>query len=293
MGWQDRDYGNQDTHQRMVRPSMPSTLTGWVMGLVVVGLFVSLASKTAVAYGVLAAGSVVPGAQVWRLATYPWISYGFGDAMSLVINLLFNLALLWMFGRMAESLLTRGRWLLIAVLGPVVGALALEGAWHAAPQAFVSGVAAGPMVIMFALMGASVARTPKQPCGLFFLPMSIELRWVVAFIAGISLLLVVSQSPSGADEFSHLVSFAVGFGLAKLPSAPPVVRGRSISPAYSPFAALRIKLHNWKHHRQAQSHADHRAEVDRILAKIKREGMGKLTAKEKQVLQRDTERLKK
>lgn len=293
MGWQDRDYGNPQQHQRMVRPGMPSTLTGWVMGLVVVGFFVSVASQKAVAWSLMAKGSVIPGAQVWRLVSYPWVGVHDGDTLGLLLGLLLNLAMLWTFGRLAEMLLPRGRWLAVAGVGAVAGALVLECAWKILPQWFVVPAVAGPMVVVFALMGACLARVPRQGFGLFFLPVEIELRWIVAFVAGLSLLLVLTGSSSASGELAHLAAMGAGFGMAKLPSGRPVVRGSSISPARSPFSAIQEKIHNWRHHRGAQSLAEHQVEVDRILAKIKREGMGKLTGAEKRTLQRDTARLRK
>ena len=154
-------------------------------------------------------------------------------------------------------------------------------------------VAFSPWPPQLTLMGACVARIPRQGFGLFFIPVEIELRWIVAFVAGLSSLLVLTGSPAASGELAHLVAMGAGFGLAKLGAGRPVVRGNSISPAPGPFAGLRIKYHNWKHHRNAQVQQDHHVEVDRILAKIKREGMGNLTSAEKATLKRDTARLRK
>lgn len=280
MGWQDRDYGNDDQHRKMVRPKLPATLTGWVMGLCVVGFFVSIASPKVVEAGVMAAGSVVPGAQVWRLATHPWIYGRSGEALGLVLDLLLNLAMLWIFGRLAETMLPRGRWIAVAAGGILVSALGMELAWRLVPTGFALGFIHGPLVIVFALMGAGLAKAPRQPFGLFFLPMSIELRWIVLFFAGLSALLVVSRGPAGAGEMAHLLALGAGFAIAKLRL-----------PARQ-FTFNRL-VEDIRDRNQAQTLAGHHEEVDRILSKIKREGMGKLTEAEKRTLKRDTDRLRK
>lgn len=279
MGWQDRDYANEAGYRRMARPKLPATLTGWVMGLCVAGLFASMASTKVVEWGVMAKGSVVPGAQIWRLATHPWIYGRSGNALSLVLDLLLNLAMLWIFGRMAESMLSRGRWIAAAVGGILVSALGLELAWRLTPGLLAQDFIHGPLVIVFALMGACAAKSPRQPFGLFFLPLAVELRWIVLFFVGLSALLVAARGPAGAGELAHLFALGTGFGLAKL----------RLPQRKFTFGGLVNEIQD---RNQAQTLSGHHAEVDRILSKIKREGMGSLSETEKRTLKRDTARLR-
>ncbi len=286
MGWQDRDYagpgGRGFSARPVIKPRMPSTLTGCVMALVVIGAVLGVDIETVIEYGALKAGTVVPGVQLWRLATYPWVAPpSGGGAFSLVLDLLFRLAFLWLFGRMAEQLLTRARWLAVAGTGILAGALGMEAMWRLFPGHFSVPWVFGSMTLVYALMGACLVRAPRTPLGLFFLPMAIELRWMVAFIGGISFLVAVSGKPSASGEAANLIALGAGAAIARLGARLP-----------DPFAAIRIKIHNWRHHRHAQSLNDHHSEVDRILAKIKREGMGNLTAAEKKTLKRDTARLR-
>lgn len=292
MAWESRNYAYQPPPP--TRPAWPRSLTVWLMvgsGLgALLGAALEGASRVPqwawpVTQGVLGPGDLFGRHEWWRLFTYPWVQ-SFLQPSADFLSLLFGLMCLWVFGRMAEGCLSRWRCLAIVAAGVLVGGLAVSLVWALAPHLLAGQWLCGPMAMVFALMGVAVACMPRAPIGLMFLPFSFQLRWLVLGFAGLSLVMILAGSSRAALEATNLVSLGTGFVGAKLFER---LRTRG-GVAASPWAQVQARVRAAREAKVEEDEAAHSAEVDRILAKIAKEGMGKLTKAEKATLRRSTER---
>lgn len=241
-----------------------------------------------------------PGAQPWQWLTYALLH---GDFW----HLLGNGLILWWVGPLVEAGFGRAGLVRILVLGTLAGA----AAW------FLTGLA-GPGESV--LIGASAAVLAAMALGLdgredesvtlllfFFLPVTLKVRWVMAFIWVTAVCgWAFSELPGRHDwpawtpawnssiaHSAHLGGLVVGW-LAARRARARAESGLVLqeSPPAPSFLARPARRDEPVPEPAAPPTLGARAELDRLLDKISAEGFGSLTAAERRRLDELSQRLR-
>ncbi|MGQ0613441.1 MAG: rhomboid family intramembrane serine protease [Planctomycetaceae bacterium] len=277
----ERDYFRHDFEGRGVSPFWAShratkSLLLLLLGMTVLLLLVRSVSRPAHVALTRALAldpyAVLERLKLWQLVTGALLH---GD----LLHLLFNALGLWFFGRTVEDRLGPRRMLLVS-LGATLSASLAYVAWSLAretvtPMLGFSGAILGILVLV-------AVWHPNTPVLLFFvIPMRL---WVlVAVLIGVDVLMAL-QVDSDVAHTAHLGGALFGWiyarhggWFARLGSL--VARGA----ARAPRARARPR---------DREEIDVRGEVDRILDKVNREGLGSLSDRERQFLKDAGSRLR-
>jgi len=137
----------------------------------------------------------------WQLATYGFLH---GDMM----HILFNMFMLWMFGRELELMMGSRRFLIYFMTG-VVGAGIVQlivAAWQGGGYPTV-GASGG----VFALLLAFGMAFPNRMIMLIFPPIPMKAKYMVILFGFFELYLGVSGGAPGVANFAHLGGMLFGF----------------------------------------------------------------------------------
>lgn len=242
--------------------------------------------------------------QVWRLVTFQFLH----DPSS-IMHLAFNMFGMWVFGGIVEEALGRRKYLAFYLVCGIFGGLLylllnlagaflpfqLPGFLFANPKTPLIGASAG----VFGVIMACAYVAPTMRVQFILIPISLTMKTMAYLYVGFAVLnLLLGGGNAGGDAAhvggaiagayfirnSHLLldffdvlndSRTKGSGGKK--KRTPGSRGkRAAKPTQQPSAYAKL--------------AREEAEIDAILAKIQDEGIGSLTAKEKNLLAKDTER---
>lgn len=230
--------------------------------------------------------------QVWRWLTYQFLHGGF-------FHLLFNMIALFFFGPLMEQWWGSRRFLAFYLICGVSGAaiyslivLLMPGLIFDVTALQARAPAAVPVVgasgaIFGILIGAAVL-FPHQRVMLLFPPIPMSLRTLALIILGIAVLSLLTGTPNAGGEAAHLGGAALGWLLVRRPHWLDWADRLGLERA-SP-ERLRQKHQQGRVQRRRQKEAEEAAEVDRILDKVKNQGLHSLTKREKKILNRATER---
>jgi membrane associated rhomboid family serine protease len=221
--------------------------------------------------------ALVPGAilvQPWTPLTYMFVHAGF-------FHLFFNMLALFFFGPPLEA-----RWggreflkyYLICGLGGA--ALSFLFAGHS--------MVVGASAAVFGVMLAFALNWPNSPIYIFGI-FPIKAKWLVAALAGFSLLSAMNGVRDGTAHFAHLGGFIAGFLYLKLfDSVSHRLRRLKKSLPRSRFSVIpgdagstAVVQPQRLRRRDEERLLD---EVDRVLDKISESGLASLSADERQVL---------
>jgi len=235
----------------------------------------------------------------WQAATltHPWlwwqfVTYGFVHSSHHFTHILFNMLVLWFFGRGVEELYGRAEFVRLYLLLLAVGGVA----WAAVNSFPLPGIA--PLGNLSSelpvLIGASGAVTgiiilyalnfPRRTIlFMFVLPMP---AWGLALLVVIVDILGLTGY-SGETHVAFVVHLA-GAAFAALYyqqrwNFAALFRGRLVWPTFRSRGRLRV--HRPRQDDEPSERELREKEVDRILEKIHREGESSLTRKERRVLE--------
>lgn len=237
------------------------------------------------AWGHFSALTAILGGQVWRFVTFQFLHASFG-------HILFNMLGLYFFGPMVESHLGSRRFLAFYLLCGVAGAVAYIGFWLSgfvvsSPIVSLVGASAGVLGVLIA--AATIA--PNLRVMLIFPPIPMKLKtmaWIMVGIGAYTVLFMGHSADSNAGgEAAHLGGCALGYLLIRRPwvlNFANLRAGRGPGGAPGLFAG---GLYNRKPKKTKQN-IDER-EVDRILDKVREQGLASLTAKEQKILKNATD----
>jgi membrane associated rhomboid family serine protease len=247
------------------RPFSFSSLPPVVRGLVVANAAVFLAQWFAGGRMVpllgLVPARVLQDLWLWQVATYMFLHANF-------LHLLFNMYVLWAFGRELELRWGSGPFLwFYLICGWGAGVFnVLFSPSSLNPSIGASGAIYG-LLVAFAMM------FPEAVLLLYFL-IPMKARHVVILFAALEFMLGFSGAGSGVANLAHLGGMVTGYVYLKSGSwnfrLPAFLRRRPKSQALQ---------------RKNRFH-DLDAEVDRILDKILKQGLNSLTADEREVMRR-------
>jgi membrane associated rhomboid family serine protease len=219
------------------------------------------------------------------VASRPWSLVTYALLHGSLLHLLFNMLGLFMFGPPVEANLGGTRFIRLYLVSTLGGA--------ALSLAFVAltghGVIIGASAAVFGVMLAFVLDWPDAPVFVFPLPVPVKAKWVMVFLAAISLAAGLGGARDGVAHLAHLG----GFGGALL-----YLRGAALLRASAPGRARErpraVLVHpsGQAERREAQAARRGRhgadaatlAEVDRVLDKISAGGLDSLTPEERRFL---------
>ncbi|MGH7476248.1 MAG: rhomboid family intramembrane serine protease [Longimicrobiales bacterium] len=234
-----------------------------------------------------------------RLLTLPWTPLTYMFVHAGFLHLLFNMIGLFFFGPPLEA-----RWgskefvrfYLVCGLGGAAFSFIF------APQAAVVGASAA----VFGVLLAFAMNWPDAPIYIWGI-LPVKAKWLIAFLAAITLLSAFGGSGDGVAHFAHLGGFVAGWVYLKLDpfgrtsggwraSATAAPRGRR-GPGRTlgdrlrrlrPRTTLRVMQpgDDPADRQPPRRRVDERVldEIDRVLDKISREGMSSLSPEEKRLL---------
>jgi membrane associated rhomboid family serine protease len=219
------------------------------------------------------------GLQFWRFVGYGFLHVG-------LAHLFFNMMGLWIFGGIVEERFGRRRFLAIFGFSVVTGALlflilnalgiafapeggiSVPGLLSSDPYTPLVGASAG----VYGIILAAAWLAPDEEIMLFFI-LPIKLRILALFLIGLSVWTLLSSGQNAGGEAAHLGGAIAGWWIASRPHLLDDffdLLGRRLKPA-------RV--------------VDTR-EIDRILDKVREQGLGALTERERSTLRNagDTQR---
>lgn len=223
--------------------------------------------------------------QAWQLVTY-----GFVHDPRTITHVLFNMFVLWMFGREIEQILGRMEFLRVYLT-----AIVLSGLTWVIFETIKQGPSSGAPLIgasggVYAIMILWILNFPKRTIlFMMFLPMPawvLGVFYIVADVIGIFGSPVAGNQPGEAltAHAAHLAGAAFGF----LYFRNHWNLGRFV-PARLSLSSFRLRP-RLRVHDPEQERRDLGRQVDRILEKISQEGEASLTPKERKTLEKASRR---
>jgi len=217
--------------------------------------------------------------QPWGLLTYALLHGSF-------LHLLGNMIALFMFGPPVEARLGSRTFLRLYVIAALGGPLLSLAMMPVAGDGIIIGASAA----IFGVMLAFVLEWPDAPVLIFPLPAPVKAKWLVMFIAAISLFAGFAGVNDHVAHFAHLG----GFGAAYLYlrggrwfHRPRQARPAERAPAVlvrPPASSARRAEFTAPPPPPRRSDATQKAEVDRVLDKISERGLHSLTPEERKFL---------
>jgi len=296
MGIYDRQY-YQDNRGQFAR------LSGWSVNtwLIVVNIAVFLAmylmpdlGNLLFKYGHFSAWHVLwhtdangkqGGLEFWRFITFQFEHAG-------LMHILMNMLGLYIFGGMVESYLGPKKYLAFyltcGIFGGLMYLLLSLGGWLAPrfplflisnPETPLVGASAG----VFGVIMACAKIAPNMQVMLIFPPVPMRLRTMAYLYVGIAVVSILFEARNAGGEAAHLGGAIAGAFFIRnshlLRDFFDVFKDSRRTP---PRPSKRFA-------QAAQPDLSHDQEVDRILAKVKAQGVHSLSEREKRILARDTE----
>lgn len=273
MGVYDRDYEKQAYGRQSYGsaggffsnlPPVTRTILLINVGVFLVMYLIPRVGEFIAAYCSVFPVSWVAMLQIWRLISYQFLHAD-------ILHILFNMMMLYFLGPLIEGLWGRRTYLRFYLISGAAG-----GAVYTL-LVMLKVLEAGPMVgasgAIYGLMAAAAILFPRAQVYVFgVIPM--RMMTLLAITIVLSVMNFMSGQNAGG-EAAHLSGIAAGVA----------------------FVYLRPRFVNWRlerskgaWERKIRWERQFQAEVDRILDKIHREGIGNLTRKEKEILKEATRR---
>ncbi len=267
----------------------PFSVTPWVRRLLVANAVVYLLTITVFTgpwfYDLAAFSPRLVLQQPWTLLTYMFVHGSF-------FHLAFNMLMLFFFGRDVEDWLggtAFARYYFFCGLG---GAVASFVFLPIAPVTMVVGASAA----VFGVALAFAVRWPDAKIFIFPLPVPIKVKWLVIGLVSLDLMFGLMRVGDGVAHFAHLGGFLFGFGYLRFSPTITHSPGRTVR-----HERVRVLAHPKA--RAAEENEPPRAphqqrgpsydEVNRVLDKISATGLDSLTPKERELLDKMSERLRR
>lgn len=282
MSWRDRPYSGDDSDrpELRIRFRRPGSAVGWlIIANAVIFVLQVLTNRSPIDLTGLLGLSLdgVRSLHVWQPFTYMFMHAG-------VLHLVVNMLMLYICGTEFERTFGHERFLQFYGTCGLIGGIAylLLGVIS---ERYASIPLVGASGAIYGLLMAAIVLFPHIQVVLFIFPMPIRIFGLI--MLAILLLQVLGGNVQNAGgEVCHVAGALSGLGMFYAWGIMPRVRvdlgflGRG--------GGRRTRTGAWA--RRQQQLRDEQEEVDRILAKVHREGLQSLTRSEKRVLSRATQR---
>ncbi len=201
----------------------------------------------------------------WTIITYSFVHSGF-------LHLLFNMIGLYWFGKIFELFLMYRYTLRLYLIGAIAGGFAFILSYNLLPALSKSAMLVGSSASVMAFLLAATTISPRYPLYLFLLG-RVELRFVALVFIILDILFLGFSNTGG--HIAHLGGALAGFLFVKWLRKP----------SRKPYVPFRIK----KRKKPKRTPMDD--EIDRILDKIRQEGLSSLTEEERKLLDEYSRRI--
>ena len=291
MAWHERDYYREDTTTGFGSRLAGTSMVAWLIGINAAVFVIEMITTGAARIPGWAAPVKLLGfrfsdtfqhLELWRLVTYQFVHGG-------IFHIFFNMLVLYFFGPMLEAWLGSRRFLAFYLLCGISGAVimsilgAIPGLLPGGNLAYLIGASGS----IFGILVADATLFPRQRVMLLFPPIPMTLRTMALIAIGICAFIVIVGGQDAGGNACHLGGAALGFILIKFPASLDWADARWLK--RSPAAGLKQKQQDRR--RAAEQREQH--EVDRILDKVKQQGLQSLTRREKKTLSHATQRQKR
>lgn len=230
------------------------------------------------------AGQVVFGLEVWRFVTFQFLHAN-------VMHLFFNMFGLYLFGEMVERRLGRRGYASFYICCGVFGAIAylalnmlgavfhlrLPGLLFESPHTPLVGASAG----VFGVLLAAAYIQPNALMQILFLPISIRLQTLVYIYVGLAAVNLLRSGQNAGGDAAHLGGAIAGFFFIR--------RSHLLHDFFDVLGPPKGKARKGRGMPRETPRPTDTAEVDRILAKVRTEGLQSLSDREREALRRATE----
>lgn len=269
-----------------MRTQSPFSLTPWVKGLIIANAVIYFLTITVFTgpwlFNFFAFQPQAIVTRWWTPVTYLFLHGGF-------LHLAFNMLMLFFFGPAVEERMGGHRfaaYYLVAGLGGAVLSFALM---LTTPVAMVYGASGA----VFGVALAFAIYWPDAPVYIFPIPMPIKAKWLVIFLATLSLVSAIFGARDGVGHLAHLGGFLFGFLFLR---GEGLIRERAEEIRSRPRLAHVVPPRRGREHMEATPHtqsveqADRAGqsarydELDRVLDKISEAGLDSLTPNERRLL---------
>ena len=219
----------------------------------------------------------------WTLFTYMFLHFGF-------LHILFNMLVLFWFGRIFLQYLNQKQLLTTYFLGGLVGAGLFIAAYNLFPG-LTEGRALGASAAVMAVVIAVSFYVPDYEVHLFFLG-RVKIKYIALVYVVLDVLQIASENAGG--HIAHLGGALYGYLFAL-----QIKRGKDTGKGFSAVmdsvvsmfsrkpklkVTYKSKARSMTDHDYNQSKAQSQKEIDKILDKIAKTGYDSLTKKEKEIL---------
>ena len=262
-------------------------MTPWVTRLLVTNVIVALVLRPGtLLYAIL---TLFPPAVVGLDQVYipempfrPWTLFTYMFLHAGLMHLIFNMIGLFFFGPRLEARLGAKGFLGLYFLSGLGGAAFSFAFSYGAPVVGASAAVYG-IIIGFAMYW------PRELIYIYGV-VPVQARWLAAFIVAISLYSGISGSGGGTAHFAHLGGLAVGAGFLRWRDRRLGKDHRDFQRKVNHSPSLKVSDRDtrsrWAAIDLASMHDLNRNEVEELLARVDREGMGALSLEERQFLDR-------
>ena len=280
MGLHERDYARQSRGRgSSARPPMGGGFGGlpsvvkWLLiinGIVFLADAILTGSQRAshlspFLWGFFSFDAAVTELQLWRWVTYQFLHGDF-------LHLLFNMIGLYFFGPMMERWWGSKRFMVFYLLSGISGAIVYTALLPTFGFVSTGVPLVGASGSIFGIRAGGALVAPDRVVHLIIPPMPMKMRTMVLLLLCVGALGVIAGSSNAGGDAAHLGGAAMGFMLVKFSRMLDWV---------DPKATRKRKP------KDRTSKID--KQVDRILIKVKEQGLHSLTKEEQQVLSRASE----
>lgn len=299
MSWQDRPYNREEDYQ--FGSGEPQRRGGFgprlgkksfVTWLIVINAVVFIldqiftgsmrASALSFSYwGNFNVEQAIYGGQVWRFFTYQFIHAN-------LLHIAFNMIGLYFFGPLMEQHWGSRRFLAFYLLCGMSGAVLMSLFVLTIPAAL--GVGPNSMLVgasgsLFGILAACAVLFPKMRVQLIIPPVPMTMRTMAMVFLGIAVLVIIVGGNNAGGQAAHLGGALLGFLLVKAPFL--LDWADRVSPR-----EIQNNINAGRFERKQKQQRAKEQEVDRILDKVKREGLASLTSKERKTLNQASEQMR-
>ncbi len=281
MGFENRDY-YRDSSSDWSRGFGANSSLRWLIGVTIVVFIGQNIQSLAVTESLaLLTDKVIPGGQVWRLVTY-----AFCHATNDPLHLVFNLLVLWWFGRALEERLGTREFVsfyLTAALFAAVCYLGLQTVVLKQPSLML-----GASGAVMAVMAVYAMWYPRQQV-MFMMLFPIEIRWLIAAYAVFDTIPIWAalrgqEIHTGVAHAAHLGGLLFGFLYQFFEfRLSNWLNWRGVSVWWRDRRRRQsMRLYTPEPHQAESPNLD--GQVDDILRKIHEQGESSLTDRERKLL---------
>jgi len=301
MAWHDRDYNRDEATYGsgggyrfggggggvFGGPLGKHSVVAWLLGINIVVFLLDTVLSSGVRTASWASLSYwgnynleqgIYGFQLWRLLTFQFLH---GD----LFHILMNMIGLYFFGRMLEGWWGPRRFLAFYLLCGVSGAVVMTvlsfipGLLMIGPTTTLVGASGG----LFGILAGAAVIAPNQVVRLLFPPIPMKIKTMALVFLGLSALSVLAGASNAGGDAAHLGGALLGWVLVK--NAGWLNFADRLSPQ-----AIQAGVAKGRYEKKQKQAQQTEADVDRILDKVRDQGLQSLTKAEKKKLNEATQR---